>query len=349
MKKLNTQLCLLLLVSLFSLFGLSTIKFFGANGSVLQNGWDVDMSSGIPVWIAWKVPGHQGKGLRIIAYIEPHNYDLEKLRKIYESLSKQHQEAHYIGVKVFTSKNVVRDEIATRKLGLMSREYLSESLRSKEKEDLSFSNGNWYESDYFCGQTEEWIIFYNTEKKATERITLREPPAKITPLSELQRAIEKGDISKIQELFDKGVSVNARENEKDWTPLMLAIEYDKVNVAEFLISKGANINLGRKDGWTPIIMASVRGDLKFVKLLLRTGTDVNLADGDGQTPLIYASRQGHYEVVRYLIKSGADVNLADNDGETALMCASGYGVDEETTTTRYKNPIQKNLLHLATI
>jgi hypothetical protein len=332
--------------SFFCVFGLNAISISKNNLSISQDDWELDVSSSVPAWIAWQGQGPHGKGLVIIAFIEQRDYNLDNLKKVYAALSKRQQESFYIKIEFFTSKEKTREEAYYKKENILPIEaYYAKDPSIKKKDNSLTPKVSWLSSSYFRSQNEEWIIFDDPETKTSKRIVLREPPVKVTPLSELQEAIKKGDIFKIQKLLDSGVSVNARGDDNDWTPLMLAIEYDKVNVAEFLIHKGANVNLGRKKGWTPLIMASVSGDLDFVKFLIRAGADINLGESDGQTPLKYASCQGHYDVVAYLIKCGADVNKADNDGETPLMCASGQGVDEDTRLAD-RQRIYKVISHL---
>ncbi|WP_264954192.1 ankyrin repeat domain-containing protein [Wolbachia endosymbiont (group A) of Endotricha flammealis] len=51
--------------------------------------------------------------------------------------------------------------------------------------------------------------------------------------------------------------------------------YDNSRVAEFLISKNADVNTKNKDGWTPLHLAAARGNLNVVKLILDKKDDVD--------------------------------------------------------------------------
>ncbi|VDP68266.1 unnamed protein product [Echinostoma caproni] len=99
------------------------------------------------------------------------------------------------------------------------------------------------------------------------------------------------------------------------TPLHLAVQEDKVPVAECLLDAGAPIDAPTLEaGFTPLHTAAYRGQLASVRLLLsrlaETGrTDaVNARTRMGSTPLHLAAQQGHLQVVLKLLQSGANPN-----------------------------------------
>ena len=93
------------------------------------------------------------------------------------------------------------------------------------------------------------------------------------------------------------------------TPLYIASFNGHLEIVEFLLRKGAKVDLGNKDGETPLYIASQEGHLKVIELLLRNGANPNIACSDGITPLYMASQQGHIEIVDIFLKVGADLNL----------------------------------------
>ncbi|MCP4134102.1 MAG: hypothetical protein GY754_24230 [bacterium] len=123
-------------------------------------------------------------------------------------------------------------------------------------------------------------------------------------------------------------------------------------MADFLISKDANINKKDKFGNTPLNYILSNGNMKQVNYLMSKGAQVNdyaifaavsnyysnekirivlakganidFQRGDGYTPLILASYNGNQSSVKELIKSGAKLNSKDHNGWTALMHASNY-------------------------
>lgn len=89
-----------------------------------------------------------------------------------------------------------------------------------------------------------------------------------------------------------------------------------------LIAGGANVD-GRRDGLTPLHLAIQMGRADVAKLLIECGADVNARDSDGRTPLHYAALQGQTSTAEALLAHGADVNAVDYHGLTVLQAAGG--------------------------
>ena len=69
---------------------------------------------------------------------------------------------------------------------------------------------------------------------------------KITP-SQLNLAISKGDLAKVQQLVGIGVNVNHKD-ERGKTPLMYAILYKQTEIVAYLIRKGADYRASDPNG-----------------------------------------------------------------------------------------------------
>lgn len=94
------------------------------------------------------------------------------------------------------------------------------------------------------------------------------------------------------------------------TPLTVACDTGNVELVQFLLSKGAAVNLPeRGSNHTPLYVASRVGSVDIVKLLLTQGADVNIASLPlGLAPLYIASNYGHAGVVSVLLKANSDPN-----------------------------------------
>lgn len=92
----------------------------------------------------------------------------------------------------------------------------------------------------------------------------------------LHMVAEKGDISLLEKLVEKGnnLDLNPRDN-KNSTPLQLAIENDHPELATKLIQLGADINTQDNDGNSPLYTCAARNDLTNLLLLLGKGADPN--------------------------------------------------------------------------
>ena len=71
-------------------------------------------------------------------------------------------------------------------------------------------------------------------------------------------------------------------------------------------------------GWPPLSYAAYNGHLEIVDYLLRRGAEVNGKTGNGSTALFFAARFGHMEVVQLLLKNQADPTVENENGETAV-------------------------------
>ncbi|XP_062204810.1 uncharacterized protein LOC133906811 [Phragmites australis] len=91
-------------------------------------------------------------------------------------------------------------------------------------------------------------------------------------------------------------------------------------VAEFLLSKGAEVDPICKDGGTPLHIAAENGDAKMA------GADVN-ADTH-LTPLKIAAAKGLADCIECLLKAGAKANIPDELGRMPIEIAAFEGQEE---------------------
>lgn len=150
--------------------------------------------------------------------------------------------------------------------------------------------------------------------------------------NEFAKRIYQKDLKGVKELLAKGIDINIREETMGSTPLMVACSITGTDeIIEFLISKGADINvIATYDGRTALIWAAANSQ-KAVELLLAKGAKVNVKGVDGMNAFIQSVFGIFYgtvttEVCDLLLAKGADVNAqltgADAAGYTALMFAS---------------------------
>lgn len=147
-------------------------------------------------------------------------------------------------------------------------------------------------------------------------------------------AIADGDIQKVFDLVNKGLDVNKTQD--NWPPLVFAASYEKKQIVDLLISKGAKINARNGNGDTALILAAYNGHDEIVSLLLKYDAETDTAGGDGATALIWSVKNGHKSVVEILLSNQANPNISIRphwispsdqtslgiNGATALMFAA---------------------------
>jgi len=141
------------------------------------------------------------------------------------------------------------------------------------------------------------------------------------PPSELVwNAAGSGHLDQVRRAIEWGDPVNVRD-QRGHTPFFLAVTCNKMQVAEFLVAHGADVNVKDNEGDAPLHLVVASRDDR-AKFLIANGADVNSVGFEGETPLILvAFHPDLYHVVELLIAGGADVNIKTSWGETPLARA----------------------------
>ncbi|MEP7354084.1 MAG: ankyrin repeat domain-containing protein [Acidobacteriota bacterium] len=142
---------------------------------------------------------------------------------------------------------------------------------------------------------------------------------------DLATLVQAGEAKLALEQIQAGANVNQRQPDGS-TPLLWAVNRADVDVAEALLTKKADPNIGNEFGAMPLTEAARQSSLHLVQLLLNAGAKVDTADPDGETALMVAIKGGNQEVVKLLIDKGANVNNVEKfHNQTPLMYASSEG------------------------
>ena len=151
-------------------------------------------------------------------------------------------------------------------------------------------------------------------------------------VKEFFRAIEEGNTAKVKRLISEGVSIHSKI-ESAFTPLHVAAEYCRYDIARFLIENGADVNARTVKGWrggrTPLHFAARGNCVKVAQLLISKGVDVNVEDDDRFIPLHYAAFYGSKEMVVFLISKGANVNAKTDYQKTLFWTPLYFAIEEE--------------------
>jgi ankyrin repeat protein len=101
------------------------------------------------------------------------------------------------------------------------------------------------------------------------------------------------------------------------------INYNNLDCAKELISRGANPNQKDNNSATPLHLASSQKFSELIKLLVNNGANVNSLNSNNQTPLHLSCEVEAMDDAEFLIKSGARLDLVDEFGKTPTEYALG--------------------------
>jgi len=136
----------------------------------------------------------------------------------------------------------------------------------------------------------------------------------------LCECIVKNDIDCVK----KSLKYDANINWMDGEPLFKAIEHSNTRMVQFLLEKGADINI-KKNEVPPIIFAAGLKNYGIVKLLLQQRANINDRTIKGMTALMISILAEDYPTVDLLIKKGADLSIENDFYQTAFLLAKGQG------------------------
>ena len=130
-----------------------------------------------------------------------------------------------------------------------------------------------------------------------------EPPTAKEPNISILEAVTAGNITVVKQyLADKTL----HEGIEFWKILNVAVIEGHKEIAELVISEGANVEIGIPEN--PLNLAALEGHKEIAELLISKGADVNAMDINGRTPLIEAINGNQIELIKLLIAKGADMN-----------------------------------------
>ncbi|HEV2601993.1 MAG TPA: ankyrin repeat domain-containing protein [Candidatus Babeliales bacterium] len=133
-------------------------------------------------------------------------------------------------------------------------------------------------------------------------------------------AVRKGLVGSVNYWLDNGANIEAR-NQYGFTPLMLAVDLNKLEAMRTLLDRGANIEATDNRGFTALTIAAVRAELDMVRELLDRKANVEVVNQRGFTILMEAVDADHVDVAEMLLERGANIMAINKEGQTAFTIA----------------------------
>lgn len=152
-------------------------------------------------------------------------------------------------------------------------------------------------------------------------------------------AVKSGDVAKLDWMannceFDKrtdnfnetGSIFDCAEMEYPHNHLVhIALEENNMDMLDYLISNGADINIKNDEGDTILNIAVSNDNLEAVRFLLERGANPNILNILKENALHFAVAIRDHRIVDELINKGAKINVKEENGFTPMQMAYFYG------------------------
>lgn len=122
----------------------------------------------------------------------------------------------------------------------------------------------------------------------------------------LMKAVQSLETEIVFVLLDNGADPNIKNCNGH-----LAVYGDSVEIASSLLEFGGNIEETTEDGLTPLMLALQKRKLLIAEYLITKGANIHVRDGHQRTTLMYGVKWDCPGIVEPLLKRGVDYTLRD--------------------------------------
>lgn len=148
----------------------------------------------------------------------------------------------------------------------------------------------------------------------------------------LHEAIQSSDLATLKRLLSNGANVNAVDGEGN-TPLHVAATIGRRDAAELLIGAGASLEAKDNYGFTPLHVAARNSywGTGVAQFLISKGANIGATTPLRKlTILHFAAEGGDPNLIELLVQKGADINAVDKHHHTPLLWAVAWGQHDQS-------------------
>ena len=222
--------------------------------------------------------------------------------------------------------------------------------------------------DAHKGPAEDWLHYYirmGRNEQATALIAASDDAEnlihrvqdvgrgswQVKTVSAMHVAARHGNLAMVKYLHEEmQMDVDyAGEDQTGNTSLHEAAQHDRIEVARYLLTQGAEANGKRDKSDRPLHAAATYNNLEVAELLLENGADVNATTQGSRSALhSITSNFRHFEMIELLVSRGAIIYQVDAYGRTPL----DFNVPENVRLFLYAKATEQDiglnkLLHMA--
>ena len=142
-------------------------------------------------------------------------------------------------------------------------------------------------------------------------------------------AVRQGEVDRVRDLLDERPGLISEVDEAQRTGLYHAVDFGFSEIVELLVSRGSDVNAQDYEGETPLQVAALDDRVELARFLLERGAETEIRGPQARTALLFVAREtGGVEMATLLLDHGAEVNLRDAGSETPLDLAAWRGFQE---------------------
>jgi ankyrin repeat protein len=180
---------------------------------------------------------------------------------------------------------------------------LSTEIRLKFEEDIKSTINNRDKA----GRTKIMITIAATGFEMFKYILSFNPDLRLVDASgktTLHYASLNGNLDIIDKILESNRGAIHKRDEKQRTPLFLAVTNDNIEVVKKLITSGAKPRMAAENDITTCMIAAKNGNLEILKALVENGEILSTQDKKFRNCLVYAKQGKNKEVLKYLKENG---------------------------------------------
>ncbi|KAJ2356233.1 hypothetical protein IWW50_002837 [Coemansia erecta] len=133
-------------------------------------------------------------------------------------------------------------------------------------------------------------------------------------LANIWTAASEGDLARVKQLVEKDKSKVNEKDENGYTPLHAAASWKHLQLLQYLLDNGGDVDIVDSDGDTPLHICE---DIKCAELLLARGADPEKKNHEGLTPVHTTFENEATEVTELLCKTlKIPIPTIEETGET---------------------------------
>ena len=139
-------------------------------------------------------------------------------------------------------------------------------------------------------------------------------------------ALTSGDLAKVKAIVEADPRALEATNSYKQTPLIAALQRMKIEVAEYLLARGADVNAKETSGATPLSYAITGGFTAMAKALIDRNADIDNPAMWNLSPLAFALEFGRKDIAEMLVDKGAAVPVEPGPESYRLFfsaCSNG--------------------------